>query len=98
MDRGAWWATQSMGLQRVRHNWATNTLSFKFICIPEKQNLWLSRASFHKNMGVEKKMKGWEQIYFQSIWKIVGGQESSLHHHPLFPSLSPSFPALIMHS
>ena len=25
MDRGAWWAT--MGLQRVQHNWATNTHS-----------------------------------------------------------------------
>ena len=23
MDRGAWWAIQSMGLQRVRHDWAT---------------------------------------------------------------------------
>ena len=23
MGRGAWWATQSMGLQRVRHNLAT---------------------------------------------------------------------------
>ena len=25
MDRGAWWAIQSMGSQRVRYNWATNT-------------------------------------------------------------------------
>ena len=24
MDRGAWWAIQSMGSQRVGHNWATN--------------------------------------------------------------------------
>ena len=28
MDRGAWWATQSMGLQRVRHDLVTNTLTF----------------------------------------------------------------------
>ena len=27
MDREAWWA-QSMGLQRVRHNGATNTFTF----------------------------------------------------------------------
>ena len=25
MDRGAWWAIQSMGLQRFRHDWVTNT-------------------------------------------------------------------------
>ena len=25
VDRGAWWATQSMGSQRVRCHWATNT-------------------------------------------------------------------------
>ena len=25
MDRGAWQATQPMGLQRIGHNWATNT-------------------------------------------------------------------------
>ena len=25
IDRGAWWAIQSIGSQRVRHNWATNT-------------------------------------------------------------------------
>ena len=25
MDRGTWWATESMGLQRVRHSWASNT-------------------------------------------------------------------------
>ena len=25
MGRGAWWAIQSMGLQRVRHDCATNT-------------------------------------------------------------------------
>ena len=29
MDRGAWQATQSMGLQRVGHDWATS-LSFHF--------------------------------------------------------------------
>ena len=27
MDRRAWWATQFMGLQRVRHDWAANTLT-----------------------------------------------------------------------
>ena len=27
MDRGAWWA-MSMGLQRVGHNWVTNTFTF----------------------------------------------------------------------
>ena len=26
MDRGTWWAIPSMGLQTVRHHWATNTL------------------------------------------------------------------------
>ena len=25
MDRGAWWAIQSIGSQTVRHDWATNT-------------------------------------------------------------------------
>ena len=37
MDRGAWWAIQSMGLQNVGHNWATNfhffSLSFLYVCI-----------------------------------------------------------------
>ena len=28
MDGGAWWATQSMGSQRVRHNWANFTFTF----------------------------------------------------------------------
>ena len=30
MDRGAWWL-QSMGSQRVGHDWATNTFTFIFI-------------------------------------------------------------------
>ena len=25
MDRGAWWLQSTVGCQRVRHNWATNT-------------------------------------------------------------------------
>ena len=35
MDRGTWWATQSMGSQRVRHNWAANifTSFFIYICV-----------------------------------------------------------------
>ena len=28
IDRGAWWATQSMGLQRVEHDWVTNNFTF----------------------------------------------------------------------
>ena len=32
MDRGAWWAIQSMELQRVRQDWA-HTKNIKNICI-----------------------------------------------------------------
>ena len=28
MNRGAWQVTQSMGLQTVGHDWATNTFTF----------------------------------------------------------------------
>ena len=37
MDRAAWWALQSMGLQRVRHDWTTNhmkALARYFSCKP----------------------------------------------------------------
>ena len=38
MDKEAWWATVHR-LQRVRHNWATNTLS-KFIWKQQKIAIW----------------------------------------------------------
>ena len=31
MDRGAWWVIQSMGLQRVGHDWATNTSHNRYL-------------------------------------------------------------------
>ena len=31
MDRGAWWAIQSMGSQRVGHDWVTNTSTFQIL-------------------------------------------------------------------
>ena len=36
MDRGAWWAIQSMGSQRVRHNWVTKHTHGKYF------RLWAS--------------------------------------------------------
>ena len=33
MDRGTWWATAQPELQRVRHNWVTNTL-LKLLLVP----------------------------------------------------------------
>ena len=30
MDRGAWWP-QSMELQRIQHDWATNTFTFNLV-------------------------------------------------------------------
>ena len=49
MDRGAWQATQSMWLQRVRHNSATNkasyltSLSFRFLILKNRINhtVWM---------------------------------------------------------
>ena len=49
MDRGAWQATQSMRLQRVRHDSATNTasyltsLSFRFLILKNRINhtVWM---------------------------------------------------------
>ena len=38
MDKGAWWATVH-GLQKVRHDWATNTLS-GFIWKQQKIAIW----------------------------------------------------------
>ena len=29
MDRGAWWAIESMESQRVGHNWVSNTFTFR---------------------------------------------------------------------
>ena len=29
MDRGAWWAIESMESQRVRHNWVSNTFTLR---------------------------------------------------------------------
>ena len=37
MDRGAWQATQFMGSQRVRHDWATNTFYPKALGLAELQ-------------------------------------------------------------
>ena len=33
IDRGAWWATQSMGSQRVRHDWVTTFSFLSFVDI-----------------------------------------------------------------
>ena len=45
---------QSMGLQRVRHNWATNTLTFSNFCIWTYLNLQLndhkSKSVFYDNL------------------------------------------------
>ena len=37
MDRGTWWAIQSMGSQRVGHEWATS-LSFFMLTSPKETN------------------------------------------------------------
>ena len=42
-DRGAWQATQSTGLQRVEHDWTTNTFTFHFYIFSCR---WSSLASF----------------------------------------------------
>ena len=36
MDREAWWAIQSMGSQKVRHDWATNTFTFFHILCSQR--------------------------------------------------------------
>ena len=43
MDREAWQATRSTGLQRVEHNWTTNTFTFHFYIFSCRQS---SLASF----------------------------------------------------
>ena len=39
MDRGAWWAIQSMGLQRIGHNWESFTFHFQEIL-----KCWVGRS------------------------------------------------------
>ena len=41
MDRGAWWAIQSMGSQRVRHDWVNNTHSKNTITETRRANHFL---------------------------------------------------------
>ena len=61
-DRGAWW-TQSKGLQRVRHNWTTNSLFYFFfsfsICVYINLHFFsLTDASF-SSVPWEKKQPGY---------------------------------------
>ena len=53
MDRGAWWATVQ-GVQRVRHNWATNTFTVYQV---------IYTTSFHLIFKKEKKR------HWSSLWK-----------------------------
>ena len=45
MDRGAWWAVQSMGSQTAGHNW-THTHTLKLYNIYRSENLAIKTATF----------------------------------------------------
>ena len=60
IDRGAWWAPQSMGSQRVRRNWATNSGRSM-----QQRMRWL--ASITDSMGMNLS-KFWEILKDREAW------------------------------
>ena len=70
MDRGAWWAIQSMGLQRVRYNWETNT----FTLTKQKQTQRHGDQTFGcqggggwGGTGVKVWVSGWKLLHIEWI-------------------------------
>ena len=76
MDRGAWWATVQ-GVQRVRHNWVTNTFtvyqviyttSFHLIFKKEKKDI---EAAFGSQGRFCKEMASQPSQDFQKEWTWI---------------------------
>ena len=67
MDIGAFWATQSMGLQRVGHDWVTKAfvrdigLYFSFDLVLESRWYWFHRMNWEVFMP---------RLVFSSLWRI----------------------------
>ena len=69
MDRGAWWATQSVGLQRAWHDWVT----FTFCCFCPWCHCCDCRYRFYLfvvivNMGVAKNEFWKPDLQYQPNW------------------------------
>ena len=74
MDRGAWWAIQSMGSQRVSYNWATNTFTFRWFVLStwsvHGPGLGLQRTQrwFAILSGIQNTGHVWAPQQFMNVW------------------------------
>ena len=70
MDRGAWWL-QSMGSQRVGHNWVTNTYLYSTYYVEVGTLLSILRTLSHPVLTPILKES------FSDCWHLLGSTESS---------------------
>jgi len=85
-DRGAWWAKQSVGPQRVRHNWAQP--SFCFVCSTYHNRDFLRTALISKRRKDHRKKKeeghSRSSVLLGSLCVVLSlGQLVGLHGSPL---------------
>ena len=78
MNRGAWQAVQSMGSQRVRHNWATNTHTYK-----TQNPAFTFYLGFYFEHCFHFLEKDGHIIYFSSVQFSRSVVSDSLWHHEL---------------
>ena len=82
MDRGAW-QVMVYGLQRVGHDWATNTFTFKIVCPKKHSNLlflfWHDKYALVININVLVNPKG------NQSWIFIGRTDVKAEAPILWP-------------
>ena len=92
MERGAWWL-QSMGLQRVGHDWGSNT--FTFNRLPQHGWKW----TFLISLGLLSQ-EFWSSLAggsgWESLLKLYSWCQLGLHYLKAWPELEGPFPRRFM--